>query len=510
MQSPTPHPLPALPPPAAALKSYFITCVAILLPLLLCVGIFSSVKGYGLADLLQGKQIPKDQLDKAAVETGSVSAAMDKEFEQLAATVMPGVVSVDTTKENAFSRLLVEKKNHYRELPGTQFDPPTSGIGSGVIVSKEGHILTCWHVLKGLDLEHGRDVCSVRLHGEREAREVDLIGKDERTDLAVLKLRKLPEQELTVLPMGDSDLMRRGNLVMAVGSPFGLYESVSQGILSNCDRKIGVSDLAMPHFQTDCVINPGNSGGPLVNLKGEVIGINWAIYSGEPEVHSWQGIGLVVRSNEAKAALESILHQSGPRPYLGLGFDEAKFDPLTDSHRVYLLEVMQGSPAATAGLMLEDTVDEIDDVPVANMAEAWKRVRAATVGSTVKFKISRGPNLESKTISVTVADLDKASTEPPTMPVKELGITAKDCNDMERYTYKFKLWNLGDNFVIVTDVDAQGPLAEQLKQGDILCSVDGVSQLKTTAELQRYLASRKVKVPFTVWRNGQMFQVAAP
>jgi serine protease Do len=489
-----------------SLKPFFTTCVAIFLPLLAAFAIFSQWPGYGLADLMQGKPAPQETSEEAPKPNQSVAAAMDEEFQKLAERVMPSVVSVDTTKEKAFKNVLIEKRSKTKELQGTEY-VITPGVGSGVIVSKDGYILTCWHVIKDLDWENGRDSCSVRLHKERESREVDLVGMDRNMDVAVLKLRKPPEQDLPVLPFGNSDLMHRGNIVMAVGSPFGLFDTATQGILSNCDLKLSDTGDSQPYFQTDCVINPGNSGGPLVNLKGEVIGINWALYSGESEAHTWQGIGLVIRSNEAKAALDVIRHQSGPRPFLGLGIDEAKFDPLKEDRRVFISEVSKDSPATTAGLQVNDTIEAIDNMPVANKDEAWKRVRLKLVGETVEFKITRGTAAEPLTLKLTVADMDKDSPPPPQIVdlTQDLGLKLKNCEGRERFTYKIRQWTHGDEFVIIWDVDRDGPLAGKVRQGDILLSLDGGPRIKSTDEFQAALKSRKSREPLTldIWRNPQ-------
>ncbi len=500
-----------------SLKPFFVTCTAIFVPLIVALAVFSQFPEYGLADLMQGKSAPAEKAPTEAAPATtpkSVAAALDQEFQQLADAVMPSVVSVNTSKENLFKHVVLEKRATIKELQGTEY-VITPGVGSGVIVSKDGYIVTCWHVIKDLDLENGRDFCSVTLHQEHEPREVDLVGMDRKTDLAVLKLRQPPARDLPVLAFGDSDLMHRGNIVMAIGSPFGLFDTVSQGILSNCDRKLGDSDEALPYFQTDCVINPGNSGGPLVNLKGEIIGINWALYSGQTEVHTWQGIGLVVRSNEAKAAMESILHKSGPRPYLGVGIAETKFDPRKDTERIYITDVTKDSPADLAGLLKNDTIQAIDGLPVTNEAEAWKRMQRKLVGEVIEFSISRGSEPEVLKLAVTVADMDKNGPPPPLVEdlTRELGLKVKNCDGRERFTYKMRQWIHGDDFVIIWEVDRAGPLAGKVKPGDILYSLDGATRVRSTTDLKTALTAQKAGQPakLTIWREAQpMFEVSVP
>jgi S1-C subfamily serine protease len=250
-------------------------------------------------------------------------------------------------------------------------------------------------------------------------------------------------------------------------------------------------------------------------LKGEIIGINWALYSGQTEVHTWQGIGLVVRSNEAKAAMESILHKSGPRPYLGVGIAETKFDPLKDAGRIYITDVTRDSPAAQAGLLKNDTILAIDGLPMTNEAEAWKRMQRKLVGEMVEFSITRGNDPATLKMEVTVADMDKNGPPPPVVEdlMKDLGIKVKNCDGRERFTYKMRQWIHGDDFVLIWEVDRAGPLAGKVKQGDILYSLDGATRIKSTAELKTALAAQKSERPITltIWREAQlMFEVSVP
>src|SRR5690242_11582153 len=246
--------------------------------------------------------------DKPKLDLDSVDILqrLNEEYAKVTAAVVPSVVSITTTKT-------VERRQPIDPLElffGRRFgrdgeaEQKVTSLGSGVIVSKEGHIVTNNHVVNGTD-----DV-TVQLSDGREAK-ARVIGTDSQIDLAVLRI-DLPN--LPPLPLGDSDQVHVGQIVFAIGNPFGLEESVSQGIISAKDRR-AMSDSSVDFFQTDTAINPGNSGGPLVNIRGEVVAINTAIYS---ESGGNQGIGFAIPSNVVRRAMTSIIKKGRViRGYLG-------------------------------------------------------------------------------------------------------------------------------------------------------------------------------------------------
>jgi S1-C subfamily serine protease len=211
-------------------------------------------------------------------------AEIDQATEALCQRVLPSVVSIDTTKNRLTNKIRLDQqmRDHIMDSQVTS----EYGIGSGVIVSQEGHILTNYHVVRDLDLSGGQDTLEVRLRGRAEPQIVDLVGSNVKADIAVLKLRNPRGESFPALAWGDSDLMRMGSFVFAFGSPFGLSETVTGGRISNNQRRLGTAGDTNRYLQTDCVINPGNSGGPLVNVAGELIGLNWAIYSDQKNDHS--------------------------------------------------------------------------------------------------------------------------------------------------------------------------------------------------------------------------------
>jgi S1-C subfamily serine protease len=217
--------------------------------------------------------------------------------------------------------------------------------------------------------------------------------------------------------------------------------------------------------------------------------------------------------------MDIILHQRGPLAYLGLGFEEGKFDPQKDDlRRVFIADVTKDSPAAQAGLLPNDTVLEIDGVPVASKAEAEKRRRRKHVGDVIELTIVHPHETTPIKVRVTVTDMDKDGPPQPEVVdfTKEWGLRLKNCDVRELFTYKMRQWTQAD-FVIITAVSPQGPLAgkepdKQVRSGDILLSVDG-TKVKSTDEVKTLFANRKIHGPVTlgIWRDAQTnFEVQVP
>ena len=270
--------------------------------------------------------------------------------------------------------------------------------GSGVIVSPDGYILTNNHVASA-----GNQI-TVKLSDRREfpARR---IGTDPRIDLALIKIEA---QNLSYATLGDSSKLEPGEWVIALGSPFGLDQTMTAGIVSAIGRKFGANN----YIQTDASINPGNSGGPLVNMKGEVIGINTSIFS---RSGGSEGVGFSIPSNTAKKVKEQLLGNAGvyaganarvnpgvnapvSRGYLGVSVQ----DPQTAGSGALVAELTNGSPASTAGLRSGDLIVEFDGKPVKSTKQLAEIVAATPVGRAVKLKFVR--NGQAQTASITLAE----------------------------------------------------------------------------------------------------------
>lgn len=311
-----------------------------------------------------------------------VLSALDAEYSRLVAAVIPSVVSVVTQRRVQVPQMMDPFEFLFRQRqqrrPAEQVQ---SGLGSGVIVSREGHILTNHHVIQGMDK------IMVQLTDGR-AEPATLIGSDEQTDIAVLKI---DAPNLEPLPLGDSDEVRVGQMVFAVGNPFGLSETVTTGIVSAKGRR-AFADSGVEFFQTDAAVNQGNSGGPLLNLRGEIVGINTAIYS---ETGGWLGISFAVPSNVARRALDSLLRSGRVvRGYLGVEMVDltpefARQLGLRETSGALIARVAPDSPAARAGLQPRDIVRKFNGRKIDDILALRSRVAEAEVGQKVELVVIR-------------------------------------------------------------------------------------------------------------------------
>ena len=320
---------------------------------------------------------------RLAPEDVQVLTALDAEYTRLTAAVMPSVVSIATT----------------RNVQRAPFLPPREeqSLGSGVIVSQEGHILTNHHVIAGVE------TIAVQLTDGRRL-PAQLIGSDEVTDIAILKISA---PDIVPLPLGDSDAVRVGQMVFAVGNPFGFQASVTQGIVSGRDRRAS-EDSGVEFLQTDAAVNEGNSGGPLLNIRGEVIGINSRIFSRAQET-AWLGISFAIPSNVARRALESVLKTGRiVRGYLGvntLGLtpEIARQLGLPDTSGALVLDVIRGSPAERAGLQPRDLIRAFNGRPVLDNFALRERLAETDLPAKVTLGILREGREQTLTAEVVEA-----------------------------------------------------------------------------------------------------------
>ncbi len=273
-------------------------------------------------------------------------------------------------------------------------------LGSGVIVDSKGYILTNRHVVEKAD--------RVRVHLMDDPagtqHEAKVIGMDQETDLAVIKIEA--DHSLPVAKLGNSDSVQVGDWVLAIGSPFGLTETVTAGIISAKGRNIVPGRQFQTFIQTDAAINPGNSGGPLVNMAGEIIGINTAIYT---ETSSYAGVGFAMPSNTIANVYNQLI---GPEHKVTRGSIGVQFSaqPSQAVSRVYgegvtISDVVAGSPAEQAGLKVGDTITSVDGKKVANGDELVAEIASRKPGSKAKLGYMR--NGKASETSVTIADRSK-------------------------------------------------------------------------------------------------------
>jgi len=333
--------------------------------------------------------------------------ALDAEYTQLVQAVIPSVVSITTERHlptqgpGVLDPLQFFLRNH--RLPGPQ-DQVQISLGSGVIVSHEGHIITNHHVLAG------KDKIEVQLTDGRTL-PAQLIASDEQTDIAIVKITA---DNIEPLLLGDSDNVRVGQMVFAVGNPFGLQESVTRGIISAKGRR-AVADSGVEFFQTDAVVNQGNSGGPLINLRGEIIGINSAIANSKQG--TWIGISFAIPSNIAKHALESVLKTGHiVRNYLGVKMvdvtpEYAHLLNLSTLQGVIVAEVLPGSPADKAGLQTGDVIHSVNGHPVHDKFMVRSQIAEADLHAKVQVSIVRSGHEQT-----VVVDVDEAPVGLDTKP----------------------------------------------------------------------------------------------
>jgi len=310
--------------------------------------------------------------------------ALNRERRALVKSILPSVVAVKTSKKIGIRREYgLDPFEFFFGSRQRQFRNPRdealvqNSLGSGVIVTNEGHIITNNHVVDQVD------EIEVQL-SDGQTKKARVVGADEQVDLAVLKI---DNPGVKPLKLADSDTVQPGDFVLAIGNPFGFEETVTEGIISSKGRP-NRSDFFGELLQTDAAINPGNSGGPLINLRGEVIGINTAIAS---TTGGSQGVGFAIPSNTVRNALESLLKQGRIiRGYLGIqtralqpGEDGA------DTEGVTVAEVMAGSPAAQAGVQPGDVVRKFDGHEVKNFSALRTLVAQTQLNKQVELEIVR-------------------------------------------------------------------------------------------------------------------------
>jgi serine protease Do len=317
-------------------------------------------------------------------ETAMVPAS----FVELAEHAKPGVVNIQTVKTikgggRVFKHFFGQPFGGQNDFFAPFFNQrPQSrkekSLGSGFIISKDGYIVTNNHVIKDADQ------IKVILHDKTQY-DAEIIGTDPVTDLALIKIKK---NNLMPLKFGSSSKTKVGSWVVAIGSPFGLEQTVTAGIVSAKGRIIG-SGPYDDFIQTDASINPGNSGGPLLNLKGEVIGINTAI------IRSGQGIGFAIPSDLATGVIEQLIDQkSVSRGWMGVAIQNiteelAQYYNIKETKGVYVAKVYEGDPADKAGIKAGDVIFMIDDKKIHSSRDLSLTVAGSLVGEEVDVKLIR-------------------------------------------------------------------------------------------------------------------------
>ncbi len=421
--------------------------------------------GYGISTAVKAP-------DPTAATPSMLSEApmVPANFSELAERVKAGVVNIQVVN--------TVKNIGFRQFPGNPFgdqnpfgdffgrffggDMPPSfeqkGVGSGFIVGREGTILTNNHVVEQADQ------IKVKLANGKEY-DAKVLGRDPKTDLALLKIDGV--SNLQPLPLGDSDDLKVGSWVVAVGSPFGLEQTVTAGIVSAKGRVIG-SGPYDNFIQTDASINPGNSGGPLINMKGEVVGINTAI------IASGQGIGFAIPINMAKEITPQLQEKGHvTRGWLGVSIQEvtpelAKSFGLKEKKGALVAQVVSGSPAEKAGIEQGDIIVEFDGKEVSDSKDLPRIVASTPVGKAVTVRLSRDGKILDRQVKVGEMEEKVEVAKTPTSH-KPLGITVQNLTPEIAKGLGLKK----DTGVVVTRVEPGSPAANAgVQTGDVIREVD--------------------------------------
>ena len=378
-------------------------------------------------------------------------------------------------------------------------------MGSGVIVSSDGYILTNHHVIE--DAEE----IKVTLFDKRTYK-AKTIGVDPKTDLALIKI---DEKALPVLPWADSDRLRVGEFVLAFGNPFGLSHTVTMGIVSAKGRaNVGVADYE-DFIQTDAAINPGNSGGPLVNVRGEIVGINTAIFS---RSGGYQGIGFAVPSNMARAVMEQLKRQGRVvRGWIGVSIQEmteelAKKFGLKRTEGVLISDVFSQGPAARAGLKRGDVILEVNGKRVPGVNQLRNMIAQMPVGEDITMKLRRSARVF--TVVVKIEEMPKdymeISSGPQTVPKKTTPLQGLTVTELTPSLAKQMGIAYAEKGVVVLYVEEGSAEADSgIRRGDIILEVEGM-KIRDYSDWKKALT--KIDPASTVLlfinRKGRRFYVA--
>lgn len=419
---------------------------------------------------------------------------------EVADVVRPSVVNISTTstitmEENPEGDLFNDPL--FRRFFGDQFGHQkrkykSAALGSGVIVTDNGYILTNNHVVKGAE------EIKVILSDKREFKG-KIVGTDPRTDLAVIKInaKDLPEAKL-----GDSAKLKTGDIVLAVGTPFGLNSTVTLGIVSAVGRSnVGIADFE-DFIQTDAAINPGNSGGALVNTNGEVVGINTAIFSTSG---GYMGVGFSIPSDMAKTVMDSIIkHGKVVRGWLGVSIqdltpDIAKSLGIKQQTGALIADVVKDSPAEKAGLKRGDVVVSLNGKPVEDSTSLRNMVSAAVPGKTVELKIIREGKEQS--VTATLAEFKERKAVKKVeydnvlkgLTVQELTASLRDQIGVPE--------NM--NGVVITNIGTDSPAQGILQAGDVVLEVNR-HDIKNLSDYDQFVSKIGEKDPvlLLIYREG--------
>lgn len=451
----------------------------------------------------QANSLPKNDKLTTAKSLGMA-------FVEVAKKVQPAVVNVTTEKTITMKPWERYGEDFFKGSPFEDFfkgfgSPPRekgkeyrhkqrSG-GSGVIVDKEGYILTNNHVIEGADK------VKVRLNDGREFT-ATVKGQDSRTDLAVLQIKA---KDLPSAVLGDSDKLDVGEWAIAIGSPFGLEHTVTVGVISAKGRSGLGTGTYEDFIQTDASINPGNSGGPLINIDGEVIGINAMI------IQPGTGIGFAIPINMAKQILNDLIKQGKVvRPWLGISAQDLTPEMMEhfqvkEKEGVLVGQIYPGTGAEKAGLLSGDIIKSVDDKPIKTVNELVKEIQKKKVGQKVKLQIIR--DAKPMVIEVTTTSMpDKPEASKEREAEEKLGARVQELTPQLAMRYRISGVKRG---VLVIEVE-DGSLADEmgLQEGDVILEINR-KKIETIKDFDKAIKDANVDkgILFQIHRRGSSFYI---
>ncbi|UCD83851.1 MAG: DegQ family serine endoprotease [Deltaproteobacteria bacterium] len=434
-------------------------------------------------DLTPGSCAHNDREEETGgAQLASGPIAFPKSFAQVAGTVKPAVVNIRTVHiqkvqspyefyfgdpfemfDEFFGRPRKERRRPERKYYQRKYE----GAGSGVVIDPEGYILTNYHVVS----EAETIMVTVSGNGEKEY-DGELIGKDDRTDLAVIKIKS--KKKFPSAKLGNSDAIKVGEWVVAIGSPFGLEQTVTAGIISAKRQSLKIEGrIYEAMIQTDASINRGNSGGPLINMEGEVIGINTAIYA---PTGVFAGVGFAIPINKAKEILGDLIEKGKVvRGWLGVIIQEitpelAESFGLKEREGALIGDVLKDTPAEEAGLKEGDIVIEFDGKQIKDYNDLPAIVTRTPVGKEVVVKVLRAG--KQKRFRVKIRELKeevRVSNQEEEEAEENLGMTVQELSPEIIRHYR-----LSDNSgVIITDIEPGSPADDAgFRPGDIIKEIN--------------------------------------
>ncbi len=430
-------------------------------------------------------------------------------FSDIVNTVSPSVVNISTTKlvqrdsGPFFNDPFFDFLSPFHDF-GTPRKWKERSLGSGVIVSTDGYIVTNNHVVEKAD------EIKVTLF-DRRVLKGRIVGADSKTDVAIIRI---DADSLPVLTWGDSEKLQVGEFVLAIGSPYGLSNTVTMGIISAVGRaNVGIADYE-DFIQTDAAINPGNSGGPLVNISGELIGINTAIFS---RTGGYQGIGFAVPSNMVRSVMDQLIQKGKvTRGWIGVTIQEltpelAQQFGLKRSKGALVSDVVKDGPAAKAGIMRGDIITEFNGKDVKDVSGLRNLVSQSKAGSSIALKLLRaGKEL---TITVTIVELPRevAEVAPEAVPeeAETKMLTGLVVMDLSREIIRQLGFNKEEKGVVVVKVEPGSPADEaEIKKGDIIKEINRreIENLATYNSVLKSLNEQESLLLF-INRSGKRFYV---